>query len=166
MRSRKAGLPFATRARKRELSIREVRIENESDQKYSKSKSFRSFSENHFYPRFMLPCSLLAENIFWISKSAPTPRYTILDSWLLLVMRSRKAGLPFATRARKWELSIREVRIENESDRQFSKSTFFGSFSENHFSPRFMLPCSLLAENIFLFFQSVVKTVLIFRDST
>ena len=32
MRSRKAGLPFATQAQKRELSIREVRIENESDQ--------------------------------------------------------------------------------------------------------------------------------------
>ena len=138
MRSRKAGLPFATRARKWELSIREVRIENESDRKYSKSKFLRSFSENHFYPRFMLPCSLLAENIFLISKSAPTPRYTILDSWLLLVMRSRKAGLPFATRARKRELSIREVRIENESDRKFS--------------PRFMLPCLLLAENIFFFF--------------
>ena len=43
MQSRKAGLPFATRAR--ELSIREVRIENESDRKYSKSKIFRSFSD-------------------------------------------------------------------------------------------------------------------------
>ena len=44
--------------------------------------------------------------------------------------------------------------IENESDRKFSKSKFFRSFSENHFSPRFMLPCSLLAENIFLIFKS------------
>ena len=81
-------------------------------------------------------------------------------------MRSRKAGLPFATRARKRELSIREVRIENESDRKFSKSKLFRSFSENHFSPRFMLPCSLLAENIFLVFQRLVKKVLIFRDSS
>ena len=69
-------------------------------------------------------------------------------------MRSRKAGLPFATRARKLELSIQEIHIENYSDRKYSKSTFFRSFSENHFYPRFMLPCSLLAENIFLVFQS------------
>ena len=55
MRSRKAGLPFATRARKRELSIQEVRIENDSDQKFSKTKFFQSFSENHFFPRFMSP---------------------------------------------------------------------------------------------------------------
>ena len=32
--------------------------------KITKSKIFQSFSENHFSPRFMLPCSLLAENIF------------------------------------------------------------------------------------------------------
>ena len=102
----------------------------------------------------MLPCSLLA--VFLLNlKSAPTPRYTILDSMLLLVMRSRKAGLPFATRARKRELSIREVRIENESNRKFSKSKFFRSFSENHFYPRFMLPCSLLAE---IFFEFKVRS--------
>ena len=161
MRPRKAGLPFATRARKLELSIQEVRIENESDRKYSKSKKFRNFSENHFYPRFMLPCSLLAESPhptldtqFW-TQGFPCPP---------LVMRSRKAGLSFATRARKRELSIREVRIENESDRKYSKSKIFRSFSENHFSPRFMLPCSLLAENIFLVFRSLLKKVLIFRD--
>ena len=37
--------------------------------------------------------------------------------------------------------------------------TIFRSFSENHFSPRFMLPCSLLAENIFLVFQSLHPTL-------
>ena len=73
MRSRKAGLPLATRARKRELSIREVRIENESDLKYSKSKFFRSFAENHFYPRFMLTCSLLAEIFFLVFQSPHPP---------------------------------------------------------------------------------------------
>ena len=88
-----------------------------------------------------------------ISKSAPTPRYTILDSWLLLVMRSRKAGLPIVTRARKRELSIWEVRIENESDRKFSKSKFFQSFSENHFSTLFIISRFFL-----LVFQSLVKT--------
>ena len=33
-------------------------------------------------------------------------------------------------------------------------SIFFQSFSGNHFSPRFMVPCSLLAENIFSLFRS------------
>ena len=80
MRSRKAGLPFATRARKRELSIQEVRIENDSDQKFSKTQFFQSFSENHFFPRFMSPWSLWAENIFPFSESGSTLRYTILDS--------------------------------------------------------------------------------------
>ena len=127
-----------------------------SNRTFSKSNFFRSFSENHFSPRFMLPCSLLAENIFSLFKvgnpSAPTPRYTILDSRLPLVMRSRKAGLPFVTRARKRELSIQEVRIENESAvGNFLSLNFFKVFSENHFSPRFMLPCSLLADVCFVF---------------
>ena len=45
----------ATRARKQELSIQEERIENDSDQKFSKTIFFQSFSENHFFPRFMSP---------------------------------------------------------------------------------------------------------------
>ena len=50
MRSRKPGLPlaFATRARKRELSIQEVRIENDSDRKVSKSKFFKVFLKTTF----------------------------------------------------------------------------------------------------------------------
>ena len=78
MRSRKAGFPFATRARKLELSIQEVRIENDSDQKFSKTKCFQNFSENHLFPRFMSTWSLWAENIF--SKSGSSLRYAILDS--------------------------------------------------------------------------------------
>ena len=55
-------------------------------------------------------------------RSVGRPFYnTIIDSRLPLVMWSRKAGLPFATRARKRELSIQKVRIENESDRKFKK---------------------------------------------
>ena len=52
-----------------------------------------------------------------------------------------------------------EVRIENDSDRKFSKSNIFQSFSGNHFSPRFMVPCSLLAENIFSVFRSLQYSV-------
>ena len=50
-----------------------------------------------------------------------------------LEMRSWKPGLPFATRARKRELSIQEVRIENDSDRKFSKSKFFKVFLKTTF---------------------------------
>ena len=35
---------------------------------------FQSFSENHFFPRFMSPWSLWAENIFSIFKSGPRTR--------------------------------------------------------------------------------------------
>ena len=81
MQSRKAGFPFAARARKREPCLqryvsRMTRTEN----------FFQTFSGNHFYPRFMVRCSLLAENIFSVFRSphsAPTHRYTILDSTLL-----------------------------------------------------------------------------------
>ena len=34
----------------------EVRIEYDSDRKFSKSKFFHSFLKNHLSPRFMLPC--------------------------------------------------------------------------------------------------------------
>ena len=86
---------------------------------------------------------------FRFSKFATTLRYTILDSRFPLKMRSQKAGLPFATRARKWELSIQEVRIENDLDRKFSKSKFFKVFLKTtflhdscypvHYKPKFCL---------------------------
>ena len=47
-------------------------------------------------------------------------------------------------------LSTTLLRIENDSDRKFSKSIFFQIFSGNHF----MVPCSLLAENIISVFLS------------
>ena len=75
----------------------EVRIENESDRKFSKSIFFQTFSGNHFYPRFMVRCSLLAENIFSIFRSphsAPTHRYTILDSRLLPCNAISEGRLP------------------------------------------------------------------------
>ena len=76
-----------------------------------------------------------------LSKSALTPRYTS-EGMLPLCNTSSEAGaLPS------------EVRIENNSDRKFSKSNIFQSFSGNHFCPRFMVPCSLSAENFFRFFE-------------
>ena len=147
MRSRKAGFPFATRARKRELSIQEVRIENDSDQKFSKTKCFQSFSENHFFSTIHVTLIIMSRKYFFDFRSPDLP--FVIRFWtpgFLLVMRSRKAGLPFATRARKRELSIHEVRIENDSDQKFSKTKFFQSFSENHFYPRVKNFKSLLSQ--------------------
>ena len=75
----------------------EVRIENDSDRKFSESIFFQNFSGNHFYPRFMVRCSLLAENIFSVFRSphsAPTHRYTILDSRLLPCNAISEGRLP------------------------------------------------------------------------
>ena len=71
----------------------EVRIENDSDRKFSKSIFFQSFSGNHFSPRFMVPCSLLAENIFSVFRSPHLPLDTpFWTRGFPLVMQSRKAG--------------------------------------------------------------------------
>ena len=50
-----------------------------------------------------------------------------------LVMQSRKAGFPFAARASEAGALPSEVRIENDSDRKFSKSIFFKHFLETTF---------------------------------
>ena len=80
MRSRKAGLPFATRARKRELSIQEVRIENDSDQKFSKTKFFKVFLKTTFFHDSCHPDQYEPKIFFRFSKSGSTLRYTISDS--------------------------------------------------------------------------------------
>ena len=100
----------------------EVRIENDSDRKFSKSNIFQSFSGNHFCPRFMVPCLLSAENILLVFRSPHLP----LDT-------PRKAGFPFATRARKREpcpqrYVSRMIRTEN-----FLSQFFFKVFLETTF---------------------------------
>ena len=90
----------------------------------------------------LIPCSLLAENILSVFRSPHLPpRYTSEGRLPLCNTSSEAGALPS------------EVRIVNGSDRTFSKSNIFQSFSGNHFCPRFMVPCSLSAENIFRFFE-------------
>ena len=136
MRSRKAGLPLATRARKRELCPKRY-VSRMTRTEYFLSQNSFIFFGNHFSPRFMLPCLLLVifsrKYIYRFSKYAPTPRYTILDSRLppcnailegrpLLSNTSSEAGaLPL------------EVRIENDWDQIFFKSKFAHSFLETTF---------------------------------
>ena len=87
--------------------------------KFSKSIFFQSFSGNHFSPRFLVPFSLLAENISSVFRSTHLPLDTpFWTRGFPLVMRSRKAGFPFATRARKREPCLqryvsRMTRTEN-----------------------------------------------------
>ena len=82
LRSRKAGLPLATRARKRELCPLEDRIENDWDQIFFKSKFVHSFLETTFLHVSCYHVIVNRKYIYGFSKSAPTPRYTILDSRL------------------------------------------------------------------------------------
>ena len=93
MQSRKAGFPFAARARMREPCLQRY------VSRMTRTEHFLSqfFSGNHFYPRFMVRCSLLAENIFSVFRSphsAPTHRYTILDSRLLPCNAISEGRLP------------------------------------------------------------------------
>ena len=121
----------------------EVRIENDSDRKFSKSNIFQSFSGNHFCPRFtfMVPCSLSAENIlrFFEVRTYHSINQPFWNRCFPLVMQSRKAGFPFATRARKREPCLqryvsRKTRTENFRSQFFFKvfwkpliSTFYGT---------------------------------------
>ena len=74
--SRKAGFPFAARARKREPCLQRYVSRMTRTENFLSQFFFQSFSGNHFSPRFMVACSLLAENIFRFLKSAPTPQYS------------------------------------------------------------------------------------------
>ena len=82
MQSRKAGFPFAARARKREPCLqryvsRMTRTENFLSQFFSKFFWKPLFST--FYGTLFI---ISRKYFFGFSKSAPTPRYTILDSRL------------------------------------------------------------------------------------
>ena len=90
---------------------------------------------------------------FGFSKSAPTPRYTnqkfqLQLDFLLLIKKSPATAGQFKKSSCSWTFLLVYKGLK------FSKSIFFQSFSGNHFSPRFMVPCSLLAENIFSVFRS------------
>ena len=111
----------------------EGRIENDSDQIFSKSKFVHCFLETTFLHVSCYPVIVNRKFIYGFSKSAPTPRYTILDTRLppcnaisegrpLLSNTSSEAGaLPL------------EVHIENDWDQIFFKSKFVHSFLETTF---------------------------------
>ena len=100
--------------------------------KISKSKIFQICSGNHFSPRFMTPCSLLNENIF--PKSAPTPRYTILDSRLPLRNTSSEAGalLP-AIRGTYRNMTLTKKNFKSKKILDFFWKLLFSTFYDTLF---------------------------------
>ena len=102
--------------------------------------SRKTLKKIDFSPRFMVPCSLLAENIFrfFEVRTYPSIHHFGLDV-SPLVMQSRKASFPFAARVRMREPCLqryvsRMTRTENFLSQFFSKifwkpllSTFYGT---------------------------------------
>ena len=82
----------------------EVRIENDSDRIFSKSKFVHCFLETIFLHVSCYPVIVSRKYIYGFSKSAPTPRYTILDSRLPLCNVISEGRPPLATLTRKQEL--------------------------------------------------------------
>ena len=117
--------------------------------KISMSKILKIFPRNNFSLRFMLPWSLWAENIFSVFKVRNYPSIydfelevfpwnAISEARPPLCNTSSEAGaLDTGGMHREWI----GYRTEN---------LWRQNFSENHFSPWFMLPWSLWAEIIFL----------------
>ena len=125
---RKAGFPFATQARKREpcpqrYVSRMIWTENFLSQIFFKVFLETSFVHVSWYPVYYQP-----KIFFGFSKSVLTPRYTILDSMLPPCNAISEGRLPFCNTSSEAGDLPSEVRIENDSDRKFSKSIFFSKF--------------------------------------
>ena len=106
MQSRKAGFPFAARARMREPCLQRYVSRMTRTENFLSQFFFKNFQETtfihvlwyavHYWPKLFF-------RFFEVRTShlpIDTPFWT---QGFSLVMRSRKAGFPFATRARKRE---------------------------------------------------------------
>ena len=102
----------------------------------------------------LVPCSLLAENIFRFFEVRTYPSIHHFGLDVPSCNAISEGRLPLCSTSSEAGALPSEVHIENDSDRKFSKSIFFQKFSGNHFYSRFMVRCSLLAENIFSVFRS------------
>ena len=132
MRSRKPGFPFATRARKREPCLQRYVSRMNRTENFLSQFFFKVFLETTQSPRLLVPFSLLAENIFSVFRSPHLPLDTpFLTRGFSFVMRSRKAGFPFATRARKREPCLQ--RYVSRMTKNFRSQFFFKVFLETTF---------------------------------
>ena len=103
----------------------EVRIENGSDRKFSKSKFVHSFLETTFLHVSCYPVIVSQKYIYGFPKSAPTSRYTILDS-RLPPCNAILEGRPHLsnTISEAGALPL-EIHIENDSDRILFNQNLF-----------------------------------------
>ena len=111
----------------------EVRIENDWDQIFFKSKFVHSFLETTFLHVSCYPVIIKRKYIYGFSKSAPTPRYTILDSRLTPCNAISEGRPPLSNTSSEAGALPLEVRIENDWDQIFFKSKFVHSFLETTF---------------------------------
>ena len=111
----------------------EVRIENDWDQIFFKSKFVHSFTETNFLHVSCYPVIVKREYIYGFSKSAPTPRHTMLDSRLPPCNAISEDRPPLSNTSSEAGALPLEGRIENDSDQIFSKSKFVHCFLETTF---------------------------------
>ena len=111
----------------------EVRIENDWDQIFFKSKFVHSFLETTFLHVSCYPVIVNRKYIYSFSKSAPTPRYTILDSRLPPCNAISEGRPPLSNTSSEAGALPLEGRIENDSVRIFYKSKFVHCFLETTF---------------------------------
>ena len=111
----------------------EVRIENDWDQIFFKSKFVHSFTETNFLHVSCYPVIIKRKYIYGFSKSAPTPRYTILDSRLTPCNAISEGRPPLSNTSSEAGALNLEVRIENDWDQIFFKSIFVHCFLETTF---------------------------------
>ena len=103
----------------------EGRIDNDSDRIFSKSKFVHCFLETTFLHVLCYPVIVSLKYIYGFSKSAPTPRYTILDLRFPRCNVISEGRPPLSNTSSEAGALPLEGRIENDSDRIFSKSKFF-----------------------------------------
>ena len=102
--------------------------------KYFSSQNLFIVYGNQFSPRFILPCHCKTKiYIYGFSKSAPTPRHTILDSRLPPCNAISEGRPPLSNTSSEAGALPLEGRIENDSDQIFSKSKFVHCFLETIF---------------------------------
>ena len=108
MQSRKAGFPFAARALMREPCLQRYVSRMTRTENFLSQFFFKNFLETTFIYVYGTLFIISRKYFFSFSKSALCTPHLPIDTpfWtrgFSLVMRSRKAGFPFATRARKRE---------------------------------------------------------------
>ena len=111
----------------------EGRIENDSDQIFSKSKFVHCFLETTFLHVSCYPVIVNRKFIYGFSKSAPTPRYAILDTRLPSCNAISEGRPPLSNTSSEAGALPLEVRIENDWDQIFFKSKFVHCFLETTF---------------------------------